>query len=61
MTNSYQGKPLVPIPKGFGLPFYYSSLFNIGVFYLTDLEVAQSYLAGTGLLPAIFDGKALVS
>lgn len=61
MSNSYQGQPLVPIPEGFGLPFYYSSLFNIGVFYLADLEVAQSYLAGTSLLPAIFDGKALVS
>jgi hypothetical protein len=55
------GQPLPPIPKGFGLPFYYSSLSNCEVLYLTDAAVAASYLKGTGLKLATFEGEACVS
>ena len=51
--------PTVPYP--FTMPFYYSSLTNIGVYYLVPLENVLSYLQNTGLSPAVFDGKAMVS
>lgn len=54
------GQPLPPIPAGFGMPFYYSSLSNFEVLYLTDAGVAARYLEGTGLQAALFDGKACV-
>jgi hypothetical protein len=55
------GQPLPPIPAGLGLPFYYSSLSNCEILYLVDAAVAASYLQGTGLELATFDGKACVS
>jgi len=55
------GQPLPSIPEGFGLPFYYSSLFNVGVFYQVPLERVQPYLEGSGLVPAVLDGLAVVS
>ncbi|MDF2931635.1 MAG: hypothetical protein K0R36_966 [Chryseobacterium sp.] len=52
---------LPPIPQGFGLPFYYATLFNIEVAFLADYEKVLKYLENTGLIAADFDGKALVS
>ncbi len=52
---------LPPIPKGFGLPFYYAALFNIEVAYLVDRKRVLPYLDGTGLIASDFDGKAIVS
>lgn len=52
---------LPPIPSGFGLPFYYATLFNIEVAFLVDREKVLKYLENTGLIVADFDGKALVS
>jgi hypothetical protein len=52
---------LPPLPAGFGLPFYYSSLSNFEVFYLADATVAGRYLEGTGLQLATFESKACVS
>lgn len=60
-TQQDVGQPLPPIPAGFGLPFYYASLSNFEVFYLTDAAVAASYLEGTGLQAVSFGGKACVS
>jgi hypothetical protein len=55
------GEPLPPIPAGFGLPFYYSSLSNFEVFYLADATVAGRHLEGTSLQLATFESKACVS
>jgi hypothetical protein len=52
---------LPPIPEGFGLPFYYATLFNIEVAFLVEREKVVKYLEKTGLIAADFDGKALVS
>ncbi|GAA5089161.1 hypothetical protein GCM10023210_13630 [Chryseobacterium ginsengisoli] len=52
---------LPPIPEGFGLPFYYATLFNIEVAFLVEREKVVKYLENTGLIAADFDGKALVS
>lgn len=60
-TQPTAGQPLPPIPTGFGMPFYYSSLSNCEVLYLTDAAVAGRYLEGTGLELATFEGKACVS
>lgn len=49
------------IPTPWSLPFYYSSLSNFGVYYSIPLERVKPYLSGTGLVPAIIDGEALVS
>lgn len=62
MTNaSNTGQPQPTVPAPFTMPFYYSSLTNVGVFYLVPEENVAPYLKGTGLAPAIFDGKACVS
>src|SRR5271163_2679664 len=61
LAQPVAGQPLPPAPAGFQLPFYYSSLSNCEVLYLTDSTVAQPYLAGTGLELATFGGKACVS
>jgi len=55
------GKPQPPFPNGFVLPFHYSSLTNCGVFYLVDADKVEKHLEGTGLLLALFDGKAMFS
>lgn len=52
---------LPPIPEGFGLPFYYATLFNIEVAFLVEREKVIKYLENTGLIAANFNGKALVS
>ncbi len=52
---------LPPIPKGFGLPFYYATLFNFEVAFLADREKVLKYLENTGLIASNFDGKAIVS
>lgn len=59
--STQHGQPLPPIPEGFQLPFYYSSLTNCEVFYLVSPDVVRPYLKDTGLEPAIFGGKACVS
>ena len=51
--------PSVPAP--FTMPFYYSSLTNVVVYYLVPAKNVESYLANTGLMPALFDGQAMVS
>lgn len=52
---------LPTIPDGFSLPFYYSSLTDFEVLYLVEPAVVANYLAGTGLSPALFGGRACVS
>jgi len=52
---------LPSIPSPLALPFYYSSLSNFGVYYSVPLERVQSYLSGSGLVPAVIDGMAIVS
>lgn len=56
-----QGQPLPAVPEGFTMPFYYSSLTNVGVFYLVPAERVAPYLDGTNLTAALFNGEALVS
>ena len=51
--------PLVSYP--FTMPFYYSSLTMITVYYLVPVENVNPFLSDTGLLPAQFDGQAMVS
>ncbi len=58
-TTSQNSLP--PIPKGFGLPFYYATLFNIEVAFLVDRKRVLPYLENTGLIAADFEGKAIVS
>lgn len=55
------GHPLPAVPEPFTMPFYYASLTNVGVFYLVPMSRVEPYLDGTGLIPASFDGQALVS
>jgi len=52
---------LPPIPEGFGLPFYYATLFNIEVAFLVKRENVLKYFENTGLIASDFNGKALVS
>lgn len=60
-TNTKKGQPLPSVPEGMNVPFYYSSLYNCGVFYEVPPERVMPYLKGTQLAPAIFDGLAVVS
>lgn len=55
------GATLPPIPEGFGLPFYYATLFNVEVAYLVDYDKVLPYLKDSGLIAANFNGKAMVS
>jgi hypothetical protein len=54
-------KPLPSIPAPLTMPFYYASLNNCVVHYLTDPDQVRPYLANTVLEPALFDGKACVA
>jgi hypothetical protein len=60
-SNNTPNNQLPPIPQGFGLPFYYATLFNIEVAFLVDRERVLPYMQNTGLIAADFDGKAIVS
>jgi hypothetical protein len=56
----------VPSPQGLLDPssaslFTYASLNCVLFFYKVPLEVVEPMLAGTGLLPGVFDGGALVN
>jgi hypothetical protein len=55
------GKSLPPIPAPFTFPFHQSSLSNFGVYFPVPKERVLPYLSGTGLVPALLDGMALVS
>jgi hypothetical protein len=59
--NDLAPHPLPAIPDGFRLPFHYGALHNVGVDYLVPLDRVTRHLAGTGLSPAVLDGKACVS
>ena len=61
MAKDTIGQPLPPIPSGFQMPFYYGSLTNCEVIYLVDPAATARFLNGTGLAPAIFNGKACAS
>lgn len=62
MSNDIkQGQPLPTVPEGFTMPFYYSSLTNVGIFYLVPSERVEPFLKDTGLTAALFHGQALVS
>jgi hypothetical protein len=52
---------LPPVPPPFTMPFYYSNLCNCAVYYLVDPSQVESYLKGTGLSVALFNGKAVVT
>lgn len=56
-----QNNQLPPIPQGFGLPFYYATLYNIEVAFLVDRKRVLPYMENTGLIAADFNGKAIVS
>ena len=58
---SDNSKIFVPSHPNYNMPFFYNSISVLWVFYAADPEVLASYLEGTGLKPAIFDGKGLVS
>lgn len=49
-----------PLPKGLSLPFYYSSIHAIWVYYKVCARKAAPFLEGIALEPALFDGQALV-
>jgi hypothetical protein len=55
------GKSLPPIPAPFTFPFHQSSLSNFGVYFPVPKQRVLPYLSGTGLVPALLDGMALVS
>ncbi|MBC3217823.1 hypothetical protein [Serratia fonticola] len=59
MSNQQNDLPSIPSP--FTMPFYYASLTNVGVYYLVPLSRVEPYLQGTGLSPARFGDKAMVS
>lgn len=59
MSNQQNDLPSIPTP--FTMPFYYASLTNVGVYYLVPLSRVEPYLQGTGLSPARFGDKAMVS
>lgn len=61
MNNQQTESFLPPIPKGFGLPFYYSSLTNCGVFYLVEPAVLEPFVANKPVEIAIFDGQGVVT
>ena len=45
----------------YSLPFYYSALKDIGVFYQVPVENVTGFLDDTGLEPAVIEEKAVVS
>lgn len=49
-----------PLPKGLSLPFYYSSVNAIWVYYKVSPEKVAPYLKDIALEPALFEGQALV-
>lgn len=55
------GQDQPSIPEGFNVPFYYSSLCNVGAFYKVSIDKVLPHLEGTGLAPATFDGMAMVT
>lgn len=61
MHEASHGVPLPPIPAPFKQPFYYAALTNCEVLFLVAAGPARHFLAGTGLLPALFDGMACAS
>lgn len=52
---------LPPLPEGFNFPFYYASLDSFWAYYQVDADKLVPYLEHTGLMPAMFEGKALVN
>lgn len=59
--NTSDKNQLPPIPSGFGLPFYYATLYNIEVAFLVDYNKVAPYMKDSGLIAVDFDGKAIVS
>jgi hypothetical protein len=49
-----------PLPKGLSLPFYYSSVHAIWVYYKVNPRKVAPFLQDIALQPALFDGHALV-
>lgn len=61
MAKQTPGGPVQPpIASGFGLPFYYASLYNCAMYFAAETSVVAPYLEGTKLRPAVFGGKSLV-
>lgn len=61
MAKKTPGGPVQPpIPSGFGLPFYYASLYNCAMYFAAEPRVVAPYLEGKPLRPALFGGKCLV-
>jgi hypothetical protein len=58
--NSNQYGKIPDIPEGFTMPFYYSSLLSVDVFYLIPIEKAKSYLRNASLKVADFAGNAVI-
>jgi hypothetical protein len=49
-----------PLPKGFGSPFWYASLYSFKTFHQAPRATLELFLKGTGLKPAAFvDNKVL--
>jgi len=59
MKTNPSALPSIPAP--FTMPFYYASLTNVGVYYLVPKERVIPFLNQTGLSPALFDDRAMVS
>jgi hypothetical protein len=49
-----------PLPAGFSLPFYYSSVNGIWMYYRVSREKVVPFLQDIALEPALFDGQAMV-
>jgi hypothetical protein len=52
---------LPPVPEPLGSPFYYSSLTNVGVYYLIDPDLLEPFRRIKDLVIATFDGKACLT
>jgi hypothetical protein len=60
-TQAEQVKSLPAIPTPFQLPFYYSSLFNVGLYYLLPAESLKPYIRYNELELATFDEQACLT
>lgn len=49
--------PAIPPPSR--MPFHYSSLSSVWLFYRVNPKIADGFAADTGLAPIVFDGKAV--
>jgi hypothetical protein len=61
MTIAQRANPFPPTAPDWGVAFVYGTLSCTWVHWLVAPELVTQFLAGTGFMPALFNGQALVN